>query len=66
MTTEGTGAQTTAVPGLLHVGAEMSTKGEHVCALASDGSLRCWGANDEGQLGDGTKEDRSTPVFPKL
>jgi alpha-tubulin suppressor-like RCC1 family protein len=35
---------------------------QHTCARLSDGSLRCWGANDKGQLGDGSTDDRSSPV----
>lgn len=31
------------------------------CALLIDGSVECWGANDAGQLGDGTKSDRGAP-----
>src|SRR5580704_3394379 len=34
----------------------------HTCAVRGDGSVRCWGRNAEGQLGDGTAEMRSTPV----
>jgi alpha-tubulin suppressor-like RCC1 family protein len=34
----------------------------HTCALASDGSLWCWGDNSSGQLGDGTWETKAAPV----
>jgi len=36
------------------------------CAVMSDHTLRCWGANDKGQLGDGTTTDHPTPVTPNL
>lgn len=32
------------------------------CGLSADGEAWCWGANASGQLGDGTKIDRTTPV----
>jgi len=34
----------------------------HTCSLSGIGEARCWGANASGQLGDGTQEDRRTPV----
>ncbi|KAL9424770.1 hypothetical protein AB3S75_031816 [Citrus x aurantiifolia] len=34
---------------------------EHTAAVASDGTLFTWGANEFGQLGDGTEEGRKHP-----
>ncbi len=31
---------------------------EHSCGLSSQGRVSCWGANDRGQLGDGSRVDR--------
>jgi alpha-tubulin suppressor-like RCC1 family protein len=44
-------------------GATMVAVGnQHVCALLGDGSVKCWGHNDLGQLGDGSAPvDRKVP-----
>jgi hypothetical protein len=33
------------------------------CALMNDRTVRCWGANRDGELGDGTREDRQQPTL---
>ena len=36
--------------------------GGHFLGIKSDGSLWAWGANEEGQLGDGTRKHKGDPV----
>ncbi len=36
------------------------------CAVMSDATVRCWGGNSEGELGDGTTRSSTVPVNPNL
>jgi alpha-tubulin suppressor-like RCC1 family protein len=42
--------------------AEIAAGGYHTCARLSDGTVRCWGHNEYGQLGDNTQTSRLVPV----
>ena len=35
---------------------------DNSCAVLTGGTMKCWGRNEYGQLGDGTTTDRTTPV----
>ncbi len=41
---------------------EIVAGASHTCARMADGTVRCWGANEFGQLGDGSTTARSRPV----
>ena len=45
---------------------EISLGTEHTCALLDNGSVKCWGQNTFGKLGDGSTTNRNTPVAVTL
>ena len=40
----------------------ITTGGTHACALLNNGKVKCWGADDSGQLGDGSYTAYNRPV----
>ena len=50
------------VSGLTSSVMQTTVGAEHSCALTNSGSVKCWGYNYYGQLGDGTTRDRYTAV----
>ena len=42
---------------------DISTGASHTCAILDNGSVKCWGDNSKGQLGDGTLSQRTTPTL---
>jgi alpha-tubulin suppressor-like RCC1 family protein len=61
----GTGGADSTVPvqvvGLTDV-AQISAGQVHTCAVRTSGAVACWGGNNDGQLGDGTKDIHFIPV----
>jgi alpha-tubulin suppressor-like RCC1 family protein len=41
---------------------QVSARSNHTCGITTDYRAYCWGLNDEGQLGDGTKNGSLSPV----
>lgn len=52
-----------AVSGLPSAALKIASGDKHTCAVLDGGEVWCWGSNNDGQIGDGTKgEDRFLPV----
>jgi alpha-tubulin suppressor-like RCC1 family protein len=50
--------QTTSCTGVVDV----TVGNPYTCAIFKDGTARCWGDNNDGQLGDGTTSDKLGPT----
>ncbi|MFH1437087.1 MAG: hypothetical protein ABIJ56_15375, partial [Pseudomonadota bacterium] len=50
------------VTGLASGVASITADQKHTCAITTAGGAKCWGLNGNGQIGDGTKVDRSAPM----
>lgn len=64
---DGTGSVNEVIPvavagGLSFVDVDAHPGGGHACGLTGIGEMYCWGANNLGQLGDGTTTDALSPV----
>ena len=58
-------------PTAVNLGASRTAKAvslgaQHTCAILDDDSLKCWGYNGSGELGDGTNTNRTTPTAVDL
>ena len=64
----GTGEVTTNEPaprtvsGISTAGRSIATGSFHTCTVIPSGSVRCWGSNTDGRLGDGTTTHRILPI----
>ena len=63
---DGTGSYQSNVPVLvtgISNAISIAAGNGHTCAVLSDGTVKCWGWNGSGQLGDGTSNSSNVPVL---
>ena len=68
---DGTSTAIKNSPTSIALGAGRSAKAisagdQHTCAVLDDDTLKCWGKNNSGQLGDGTTTKKNTPTLVDL
>jgi len=54
------------VSGIANAAAVSAGNGEFSCALLTGGQVKCWGVNENGELGNGTTVGRTTPIATLL
>lgn len=63
VTTAGGTSNNTIQVSVLQQPVRLSAGTSHSCAVVADGTVKCWGLNTNGRLGDGTTTQRTTPVL---
>ena len=56
-------ATATDVSGIPSGAISLGVGSSQACAVLTGGTMKCWGSNSYGQLGDGSTTNSSTPVF---
>ncbi len=55
-----------SLPGVSAIAIDLGPTSQHVCAIVTGGSAKCWGRNEAGQLGTGNIANQMSPVAVNL